>query len=99
MRESTKRYKNARDFGHSLGLNEVDMELIHQKKRLIEELKKARQKRKLSQAELAKRVSSQQPAIARMESGQVSEVSMDFLLKVAIALQVSVSIRPFEDAA
>ena len=99
MREKAKRYKNAREFGTSLGLNEVDMELTHQKKLLIEKLKKARLKKKLSQAELAARVSSKQPAIARMESGQVADVSMDFLLRVAIALQVPVSIRPFEDAA
>lgn len=99
MKTKTKRYINAKKFGASLGLNELDMELIHHKKRIIAKLKKARLKRGLSQASLAETVSSKQPAIARMESGQVSEVSMDFLLKVAIALEVTVSIRPFEEAA
>ena len=50
-------------------------------------------KQKISQAELAKMVCSHQPAIARMESGQISEVSLDFLCKVALALSVSVTIR------
>ncbi len=99
MKTKVKRYMNAKEFGSSLGLNELEMELIHHKKRIIAKLKKVRQKKGFSQAELAEMVFSKQPAIARMESGQVSEVSMDFLLKVAIALEVSVSIRPFEEAA
>ena len=99
MKTKVKRYRNPKEFGASLGLSDIDMEIVHQKKRLIEKLKKARQKKRLSKAALAEMVSSKQPAIARMESGQVSEVSMDFLVKVAIALEVSISIRPFEDAA
>jgi hypothetical protein len=39
-------------------------------------------------------VESKQPAIARMESGQVSEVSLDFLCKVAMVLEVSFTIKP-----
>jgi hypothetical protein len=34
----------------------------------------------------------QQPAIARMESGLASQVSMDFLLKIAIAMNVTFTI-------
>ena len=94
-----KRFKSASEFGHSLGLSDLDMELIRQKKRVIEKLHKARVKKKISQAQLAAMVGSKQPAIARMESGQVSEVSMDFLLRVALALNISVTIRPYEDAA
>jgi hypothetical protein len=33
---------------------------------------------------------SKQPTIARMESGLISEVSLDFLAKVAIALDISI---------
>ena len=75
------------------------MELIHQKKKLIEKLKEVRIKRKLSQQKLAELVGSKQPAIARMESGQISEVSLDFLVKVALILGVIVSMRPLKKAA
>ena len=94
-----KRFKTASEFGHSLGLSELDMELIRQKKRLIEKLRRARVQKRLSQAQLALLVGSKQPAIARMESGQVSEVSMDFLLRVALALNIPVTIRSIERAA
>ena len=94
-----KRFKSVAEFGQSLGLSDLDMELIRQKKRLIEKLRKARIQKRLSQAQLAAVVGSKQPAIARMESGQVSEVSMDFLLRVALALNVSVTIRSIARAA
>ncbi len=81
-----KKYKSANQFGKTLGLSPFEMELIHQKKRILEKLRKAREQQGLSQIELAELVSSKQPAIARMESGQVSEVSLDFLCKVALVL-------------
>lgn len=87
------KYKTADAFGKTLGLSSIEMELIRQKKKIVEKLRKARESQGLSQAELAKMVSSHQPAIARMESGQISEVSLDFLCKVALALDVSVTIR------
>ncbi len=87
------KYKSADTFGKALGLSHLEIELIRQKKRIVEKLRKARESQGLSQSELAKMVSSHQPAIARMESGQISEVSLDFLCKVALALDVSVTIR------
>lgn len=93
MSKIQKRFKDVKEFGKSLGLNDIEMQLIMQKKRLIEKLKKERGKKSITQAELAELVGSKQPAIARMESGQVSEVSMDFLCKIAFALGVSVTIR------
>lgn len=93
------RYKNSEDLGKSLGLSSFDIEMVQQKKRIIEKLKKARVKKGLSQTELAKIVESKQPAIARMEAGQVSQVSMDFLIRVAMALKVSVIIKPLPNAA
>jgi len=38
-------------------------------------------------------VQTKQPAIARMESGLVSEVSFDFLAKVALVLGVSFTFK------
>lgn len=88
-----KKYKSAHEFGNSLGLSKLEMELILQKKRLIEKLRKVREQKGISQAALANLVSSKQPAIARMESGRVSEVSLDFLCKIAMVLEVTVTIK------
>lgn len=93
MKTKTIRYSNATDFGKALGLSDVEMELVRQKKKLIEKLKAARLKKKISQAQLAEMVGSQQPAIARMESGVVAEVSLDFLAKIALILNVTLTIR------
>jgi DNA-binding Xre family transcriptional regulator len=84
-----KEYKSVKEFGKALGLSEIDMAVVQQKKKIIEKLKKQRLKLKISQAALAKIVGSKQPAIARMESGQVSEVSLDFLARIALALDTS----------
>jgi ribosome-binding protein aMBF1 (putative translation factor) len=94
MKAKVEKFKSAAEFGRSLGLSDIEIELIRHKKRLIEKLKKVREQKGLSQAELAAMVDSKQPAIARMESGQVSEVSLDFLCKVALTLEVSITIKP-----
>lgn len=94
MKAKLEKYKNADELGKALGLSALEMELIRQKKKLIEKLRKARERQGFSQAELADMVSSKQPAIARMESGQVSEVSLDFLCKVAMVLEISFTIKP-----
>ncbi len=99
MKAKIKRYKSVEEFGRGIGLSDLDMQLIRQKKKIVEKLKKARLDQELSQAQLATRVGSKQPAIARMESGAMSEVSMDFLAKIALALDVSISIRPQHSAA
>jgi len=94
MTAKYEKYKNANEFGKALGLSEIEMELIRQKKRIIEKLRRARERKGVSQTQLAEMVSSKQPSIARMESGQVSEVSLDFLCKVALALEVSFTVKP-----
>jgi ribosome-binding protein aMBF1 (putative translation factor) len=93
MKEKNKSFKSSKEFGAFLGLSDLDMELVGQKKKLIEKLKKARNDQEISQAELAKMVQTKQPAIARMESGLVSEISFDFLAKVALVLGVSFTIK------
>ncbi|MBI2606835.1 MAG: helix-turn-helix transcriptional regulator [Deltaproteobacteria bacterium] len=99
MKSKTERFKSVRDFGRALGLSDVEMQMIRQKKKLIQRLKDARTKKGLSQAEVAHLVGSKQPAIARMEAGQVSQVSMDFLLRAALVLGLSVTIKPGRIAA
>ena len=86
-------YKNAEDFVKDMGLSEVEIAFVKEKIKLIEKLKVQRIKKKLSQSALAKKVGSKQPAIARMESGLVSQVSMGFLIKVAIVLNVPYNMK------
>ncbi len=93
MKEKNKKFKSAKEFGAFLGLSDLEIKIIQQKKKLIEKLKKARNEQEISQAELARMVQTKQPAIARMESGLVSEVSFDFLAKVALVLRVSFTFK------
>ena len=51
-----ERFKSAKACGTAIGLSDLDMELIRQKKRLIEKLKEERLNRKMSQAKLAEEV-------------------------------------------
>jgi ribosome-binding protein aMBF1 (putative translation factor) len=52
-----------------------------------------RQKAGLSQRELAKKIKTSQPCIARLESGRYQNVSMRFLRKVSNALGVEPHIK------
>ena len=86
-------YKTAKDFAKGMGLTDMEISLVLEKKRIIKNLKNKRLKKNLSQAELAKLIGTKQSSIARMESGLVSQVSVDFLAKVAFALKTSINIR------
>ena len=59
---------------------------------LLESFIQARKKAKISQTELAKRLKSQQPAIARLERGGYTNTSIANLNKVADALGYSLHI-------
>ncbi len=93
-KKNTVVYKTAKDFAKGMGLTDMEISLVLEKKRIIKNLKNKRLKKNLSQAKLAKLIGTKQSSIARMESGIVSQVSMDFLTKVAFALKVSISIKP-----
>lgn len=94
-----KLYLGLGKFGSRIGLSELDKEVVSQKNRMIDFLRAARAKLGLSQDELAKKLGTKQPAIARMESGYVGEVSFDFLIRVALALGVPVELSPLKKAA
>lgn len=94
-----KKYLNVDEFGHAVGLTSLDKEMIRQKNRIIDYLKEVRLKKGVSQYEVAKRLGTKQPAIARMEAGDTGEVSFDFLVRVALALRVSLEITPLKKAA
>jgi DNA-binding Xre family transcriptional regulator len=90
---SNKTFKNISEFGNFLSLTDLDMELVQQKKKLIQKLKKTRLDKKMSQTELAQILGTKQPAIARMESGEIGQVSLDFLIRIALVLGVSYTFK------
>jgi DNA-binding XRE family transcriptional regulator len=71
-----------------LGLSAEESAYIEMKLALSEKLKQRRQKKRITQAELAKLVSSSQSRVAKMEAGDPS-VSIDLLVKSLLALGVS----------
>jgi DNA-binding XRE family transcriptional regulator len=76
---------SAEDF---LGLSAEESAYIEMKLALSEKLKQCRERKRMTQAELAKLVSSSQSRVAKMEAGDPS-VSIDLLVKSLLALGVS----------
>ncbi len=86
-------YESAEEFAKDMGLSDIEITLAKEKAKLIKKLKAKRLKKNLSQEDLARRLGTKQPSIARMESELVGQVSMDFLIRVALVLGVSYSMR------
>lgn len=76
---------SARDF---LNLSPEESAYIDMKLELAENLRAQRQRRKLTQTELARLLNSSQSRIAKMEAGDPS-VSMDLLVRSLLALGAS----------
>ena len=71
-----------------LGLSDAEAALIEMKLSLSRSLRDRRQRRGLSQVELAKRLGSSQSRVAKMEAGDPS-VSMDLLVSSLLVLGAS----------
>jgi transcriptional regulator with XRE-family HTH domain len=67
-----------------LGLQEQEAALVEVKLSLIDAVKKSRQKRRLSQVDLAERIGSSQSRVAKIEAGDPS-VSLDLIARALIA--------------
>jgi ribosome-binding protein aMBF1 (putative translation factor) len=67
-----------------LGLSEVEGELVDMKLSLGSKLRKARERHKLTQTDLAKRMKSSQSRVAKMEAGDPT-VSLDLLVHGLLA--------------
>ena len=67
-----------------LGLSEEEAAFVELKLTLSENLKKCRTKRGLSQSELARRLSSSQSRVAKMEASDPT-VSVDLLIRALFA--------------
>jgi DNA-binding XRE family transcriptional regulator len=71
-----------------LGLSDEETAYIELKLRLAASIRRVRQRRNLTQADLAKLVKSSQSRVAKMEAGDPS-VSLDLLIWSLLALGVS----------
>jgi DNA-binding XRE family transcriptional regulator len=71
-----------------LGLSAEESAYIEMKLALSEKLKEQRQRKKLTQTELAKVIESSQSRVAKMEAGDPT-VSIDLLVKSLLALGVT----------
>ncbi len=72
-------------------VNEV--ERLHSEYQLSQEIIELRKANHLTQKELAKKVGTSQPAIARLESGRYKKASMDLLERIAAAFDSKVQIQ------
>ena len=79
------RVGTASDF---LGLSAEESAYIEMKLALSETLREEREKKKLSQVQLARLIASSQSRVAKMEAAD-SSVSMDLLVKSLLALGVA----------
>ncbi len=79
------RFGTAQEF---LGLSNEESAYVELRVRLADSLRQRRQKRNLSQAELARLVHSSQSRVAKMEGGDPS-VSLDLLIRSLLALGAS----------
>jgi ribosome-binding protein aMBF1 (putative translation factor) len=84
MRKAKKGWKvgTAQDF---LGLSDEEAAYVELRFRLATTSRTQRQKKRLSQSELAKRIGSSQSRVAKMEAGDPS-VSLDLLIRSLLAL-------------
>jgi ribosome-binding protein aMBF1 (putative translation factor) len=93
MRESKKRRLEAKGWKvggveEFLQLSSEEAAYIELKLRLSESLRRRRQRRRLSQIQLARLIRSSQSRVAKMEAGDPS-VSLDLLIRSLLALGAS----------
>lgn len=93
MREEKKRRLEAKGWKigstkEFLGLSDEESAYLDLKMRLADGLREHRQRHRLSQVDLARRLRSSQSRVAKMESSDPS-VSLDLLIRSLLALGIS----------
>lgn len=84
--KSTESYRKFRDYQLTDNRVKKEYDLLEKDFSLAREIIQLRKELNLTQEELAKKVGTSQPAIARVESGNYRNISLSFLRKVAKAL-------------
>ena len=64
-----------------------------EKLRIVDALIRLRERRDLTQAQLARRIGVSQPFIAKLESGETHNFSLETLVKLAVALDSELEVR------
>jgi len=68
-----------------LGLSDAEMMIIDMRITLGKRIRAARERQQLTQSDLAKRIRSSQPRVAKIEAGEEG-VSLDLMTKAALAV-------------
>ncbi|MBI1904181.1 MAG: XRE family transcriptional regulator [Planctomycetia bacterium] len=76
------RFGDAEDF---LGLNEEERQLVNLRLALCRAVRRLRERQKLTQQQLAVKLKSSQPHVAKLKAGEV-DVSLDLLFRALFAL-------------
>jgi len=99
MRKTTKGYIKGRTIEEHLAEHMKDPEFkkawheLDPEFELLESMIKAREKAGLTQAELAKRIGTRQPALSRLERGGFKKATVETLKKIADALDTRLVIK------
>ena len=64
-----------------------------EKLRIVDALIRLRERQGLTQSELARRIGVSQPFIAKLESGEAHNFSLETLVKLAVALNSELEVR------
>jgi len=85
-----KKYNSVDDFSKEvLGLDDYDRWLVSTKNRIILKIVETRQKQGISQKDLAELVGTTQSVISRIENGSSKHITIDYLMRIALALGVN----------
>ncbi len=71
----------------------AEVDKLHREYNLSQEIIELRKENNLTQKELAQKIGTSQPAIARLESGKYKKASMDLLERIAHAFNSEVEIH------
>jgi ribosome-binding protein aMBF1 (putative translation factor) len=99
MRKTAKGYIRGRTLEGHIAEHMKDLEFkkawhdLDPEIELIESMVKAREKVGLTQAELAKKIGTKQPALSRLERGGFSKATVETLKKIAKALDAKLVIK------
>ena len=89
----SKTYKNIDDFGKDLGLSKEQIEIAKLKSKLKERIRKRAQKLDLSMPEISEMCGLTRSVVSGIINGSLQSVSMERLLRLAFALDLSVDLK------
>ncbi len=89
----SKTYNKIDDFGKDLGLSQDQIEIAKLKTKLKERIRKRAQKLNLSMPEIAEMCGLTRTVVSGIINGSLQSVSMERLLRLAFALDLSVDLK------